>query len=59
MVEEYNMDTNVLSKRMWKRNASLQKDDKWDVEVGDPFNEIGDEDSIQSIGIKESKDNVS
>jgi len=59
MVEEYNTDTGILSKRAWKRNIGVRKDDKWEVEVGDPFSEVRGEDSLQSIGIKESENTVS
>ena len=59
MVEEYNTDTGVLVKRMWKKNASFQRDDKWEVEVGDPSTNIRSDDSIQKLGIRESENSVS
>lgn len=36
MVEEYNINTNVLTRRAWKRKTELKNDEKWDIEVGDP-----------------------
>lgn len=36
MVEEYNLDTNVLTRRAWKRKTELKNEDQWDIEVGDP-----------------------
>lgn len=58
MVEEYNLDTGVLSKRAWKTNSTIYKTVKWEVEVGDPFSEKVDE-NIDQIGIKESQNSVS
>lgn len=54
MVEEYNLDTGVLSKRAWKTNNTIYKKVEWEVEVGDPFSEKVDE-NIDQIGIKESE----
>lgn len=54
MVEEYNLETGVLTKRAWKKNNIL-KSSKWDVEVGDPLSECPEE----NIGLTESKDAVS
>ncbi|CAH1155587.1 unnamed protein product [Phaedon cochleariae] len=36
MVEEYNMDTNVLTRRAWKSKKELGLQDNWEVEMGDP-----------------------
>ncbi|KAJ8932865.1 hypothetical protein NQ314_014379 [Rhamnusium bicolor] len=36
MVEEYNLDTNVVTRRAWRCNKQLKDEDKWDVEIGDP-----------------------
>ncbi|KAJ8910033.1 hypothetical protein NQ315_003463 [Exocentrus adspersus] len=36
MVEEYNLDTNVVTRRAWRCNKELKGEDKWDVEIGDP-----------------------
>ncbi|XP_023012395.2 protein DPCD [Leptinotarsa decemlineata] len=36
MVEEYNMDTGVLTRRAWKCKQSLRGKDQWEVEIGDP-----------------------
>ncbi|XP_065211165.1 protein DPCD [Planococcus citri] len=54
MVEEYNLETGVLSKRAWKTNSTIYKTVKWQVEVGDPLSEKVDE-NIDQIGIKESQ----
>lgn len=36
MVEEYNMDTKVLTRRAWKIKNELGNEDGWNIEVGDP-----------------------
>lgn len=36
MVEEYNLDTNVVTRRAWRRNKELKGEDQWEVEIGDP-----------------------
>lgn len=36
MVEEYNLDTNVLTRRAWKCKTGLKSDDQWDIEIGEP-----------------------
>lgn len=36
MVEEYNLDTNVLTRRAWKRKNQFQGQDQWEIEIGDP-----------------------
>lgn len=36
MVEEYNLDTNVVTRRAWRHNKHLKGEDKWEVEIGDP-----------------------
>lgn len=36
MVEEYNLDTNVVTRRAWRCNRDLKGEDKWEVEIGDP-----------------------
>ncbi|XP_018569951.1 protein DPCD [Anoplophora glabripennis] len=36
MVEEYNLDTNVVTRRAWRHNKELKGEDKWEVEIGDP-----------------------
>uniref|UniRef100_A0A224XYJ7 Protein DPCD n=1 Tax=Panstrongylus lignarius TaxID=156445 RepID=A0A224XYJ7_9HEMI len=50
MAEEYNIETNILVRRAWKRGGALRKTGQWEVEVGDP------EPVIQSfdVGIKEN-----
>lgn len=54
MVEEYNLETGVLTKRAWKK-SNILKSSKWDVEVGDALSECPEE----NIGLTESKDAVS
>lgn len=36
LVEEYNINTNVLTRRAWKRKTELKSEDQWDIEIGDP-----------------------
>lgn len=36
MIECYNMDTNVVVRRVWKKRGSFGTDIGYDVEVGDP-----------------------
>lgn len=36
MVEEYNMETNVLTRRAWREKSQLGRDAGWRIEVGDP-----------------------
>ncbi len=55
MVEEYNSETGVLSRRAWKKNNIL-KSSKWEVEVGDPLH--GTSEESENIGLFESKDSV-
>ncbi|XP_017772293.1 PREDICTED: protein DPCD-like [Nicrophorus vespilloides] len=49
MVEEYNLDTNVLSRRAWKINNEMGGEGDWDIEVGDPM----------PAGLKASNDLIS
>ncbi|XP_069677865.1 protein DPCD isoform X2 [Periplaneta americana] len=51
MIEEYNMDTDVLTKRAWRKKTSLGGDGQWEVEIGDPEAQIL---NIDQVGIKES-----
>lgn len=42
MVEEYNIDTNVLTRRAWKQKTDFKQEVEWNIEVGDSepvFNE--------------------
>lgn len=55
MVEEYNMSTDVLQRRMWKAFDPF-RGEKWDIELGDPLAQM---DSVDSIGIKENSTAVS
>lgn len=54
MAEEYNLETNILVRRAWKRGGALRKTGLWEVEVGDP------EPVMQSfdVGIKENANSV-
>lgn len=54
MVEEYNMDTNVLTRRAWKMNNDLGGEGRWTIEIGDPEPEVIKE----NILIKESSSQV-
>lgn len=57
MIEEYNLNTGVLTKRAWKSNKSIRKDDDWEVEIGDSWTDTNQK-QVQVLGIKESQDNV-
>lgn len=46
LVEEYNTDTNVLTRRAWKRKTELRNDDQWNIEIGDPEPVYNKEESI-------------
>lgn len=41
MVESYNMDTNVVVRRVWKKKSNFGTDVGCDVEVGDPESKFG------------------
>lgn len=56
MVEEYNVDTEVLLRRVWKVKGKLGGEGKWDVEVGDPIPNATP--SIDNVEIVESTDQV-
>lgn len=36
MVEEYNTDTKVLTRRAWRTKNELGNEGDWDIEIGDP-----------------------
>lgn len=36
LVEEYNTDTGVLTRRAWKVKSDIGGDGQWDIEIGDP-----------------------
>ncbi|XP_057664675.1 protein DPCD [Diorhabda carinulata] len=36
LVEEYNTDTGVLTRRAWRNLSNLSNEEKWDIEIGDP-----------------------
>lgn len=50
MAEEYNLDTNTLVRRAWKRGNDLSKKGHWEIEVGDPE---PDPSSFDVVGLKE------
>nr|BAN21104.1 conserved hypothetical protein [Riptortus pedestris] len=50
MAEEYNIETNSLLRRAWKRGNDLSKKGHWEIEVGDPE---PDPTSLDSVGLKE------
>lgn len=56
MVEEYNLDTNVLTRRTWREKGKLGQNVGWTVEVGDP--EPKQEESLAISGIRESSNAV-
>ena len=56
MVEEYNLDTNVLTQRNWREKGKLGQNIGWTVEVGDPIPK--QEESNLITGIRESSENV-
>lgn len=55
MVEEYNIDTNVVVRRVWKEKNSFGTNIGWTVEVGDP--ELK-QNNIEIYGIEESSNAV-
>jgi len=55
MVEEYNMDTNVVVRRLWKKKNNFGTDIGWIVEIGDPEPK---ESNIEKDGIQESSNTV-
>ncbi|KAK3911295.1 Protein DPCD [Frankliniella fusca] len=50
MVEEYNLQTDVLQRRMWKVSDTV-RGEKWNVEVGDQLPQF---DNLESVGIQEN-----
>lgn len=36
MVEEYNLDTGVLTRRAWKRKTNIGGEGDWEIEIGEP-----------------------
>uniref|UniRef100_A0A6M2DIZ7 Protein DPCD n=1 Tax=Xenopsylla cheopis TaxID=163159 RepID=A0A6M2DIZ7_XENCH len=52
MVEEYNTDTNVLSRRAWKKGSELGGQGTWIMELGDPLPQQMQ--APDTIGIMES-----
>ncbi|XP_075221747.1 protein DPCD [Lycorma delicatula] len=54
MAEEYNMSSNTLLRRAWRKQTELKKNNEWEVEVGDPEPRYT---SLDIAGFKESSDN--
>ncbi|XP_015117135.1 protein DPCD [Diachasma alloeum] len=52
LVEEYNLETNVVTRRAWREKGKLGQDVGWVVEIGDP--EPQKEDNLEISGIRES-----
>ncbi|XP_011298841.1 protein DPCD [Fopius arisanus] len=52
LVEEYNLETNVVTRRAWREKGKLGQDVGWTVEIGDP--EPRKEDNLEISGIRES-----
>ncbi|CAH0548536.1 unnamed protein product [Brassicogethes aeneus] len=50
MVEEYNMDTYVVTRRAWKKSTKIGDQDQWEIELGDPEPTYNKEEGV----IKES-----
>lgn len=47
LVEEYNMDTNVVTRRAWRVKTEMGGEGHWDIELGDPeFNINKDQSSL-------------
>ncbi|XP_032683725.1 protein DPCD [Odontomachus brunneus] len=40
MIEEYNLDTNVVVRRTWRKRNQFEKEIGWSVEIGDPGHKI-------------------
>lgn len=55
MVEEYNMDTNVLTRRAWRDKSDLRKNEEWKIEIGDPEPKSL---NVETLGIKENINSV-
>lgn len=36
LVEEYDLKTNVVTRRAWRKNKELKGEMSWDIEIGDP-----------------------
>lgn len=46
LVEEYNMDTGVLTRRAWKVKNDLGGDGRWEIEIGDPEPTVMKDDAL-------------
>lgn len=56
LVEEYHLETNVVTRRAWREKGKLGQDVGWVVEIGDP--EPKKEDTLETSGIRESSSAV-
>ncbi|KAL3278855.1 hypothetical protein HHI36_016375 [Cryptolaemus montrouzieri] len=43
LVEEYNLQTNVVTRRAWRTKDKIGNENEWDIELGDPEPRFGDE----------------
>lgn len=57
MVEEYNTETECLTRRAWRLKNDLGGEGKWEVEIGDP-EPTRMEGSNDNVHIKESNEAV-
>lgn len=56
LVEEYDLQTNCLTRRAWRTNKELKGEDAWEIEVGDPEPKYNAE---QKCMIRENSSQVS
>ncbi|XP_071452323.1 protein DPCD [Hetaerina americana] len=55
MVEEYNMETDVINRRLWKNINKFGGENSWEAEIGEP--EKLSAKNFDTTGIKESSSN--
>jgi len=55
MVEEYDCETDVITRRAWRKKNSLGGEGQWNVEIGDPEGQFL---NLDQVGIKESSSAV-
>ena len=55
MVEEYDCETDVITRRAWQKKNSLGGEGQWNVEIGDPEGQFL---HLDQVGIKESSSAV-
>jgi hypothetical protein len=51
MVEEYYCETDVITRRAWRKKNSLGGEGQWSVEIGDPEKQFL---NLDQVGITES-----